>query len=224
MPTARPRYDGGGAWKTRQFGEDEWEAIGKRVREKLRRFYPDKNAKAEPPFEHPAYGWANGLLYEAENAVSMTLWLSRRLTNAELRAERDHALVTLKKADQCLSNLSHDLNIMLGVDADVLDCRDRIREIVPRLKAAAADIDRLPKAKKQKDAQHAAAVEMAIRLLRDLEACGVSTAATAGADARRPSAAVQILKIIGDEIGLILKEATWKGIIIKAKPSLAIRR
>lgn len=224
MPTATPRYDSDGSWKTRQYSEEEWEAISERIRKKLRRFYPDKNAKPDPPFGHSADGWANGLLDDAESAVSMMLWLSRRLTNEELRAEKDHALATLKKADQCLSNLSHDLNIMLGVAADVLGCRDKIREIMPRLEAAGVAIDRLPKAKKPRDAQHAAAVEMAIRVLRVLKAYGVSTAATAGADSGRTSDAVQILKIIGDEIGLPLAETTWKNIIIKAKPSLPVRR
>lgn len=224
MPTAKPRYDGGGDWKSRLYDEATWEAISKRVREKLRPFYPDKNAKADPYFGHPADAWANGLLGNAESAVSMTLWLSLRLTNAELRAEKDHVLATLNKADQCLSNLSHDLNIMLGVDGGVLGCRDKIREIVPCLEAAGATIDRLPKAKKLRDAQHAAAVEMAVRVLRVLKAYSVSTAATADTVSGCASDAVQILKIIGDEIGLWLAEATWKGIIIKAKPSLPIRR
>lgn len=152
MPTAKPRYDGGGNWKNRHFGPDEWEAVGKRVREKLRCFYPDKSASTDPTFGHPADAWANGLLSEANSAVSMMLWLRRRLTNEELRAERKDLLSTLNKACKCLSNLSHDLDIMLGVDADIRGCRDKIKELMPRLEAAGATIDRLPKAQKRKDA------------------------------------------------------------------------
>lgn len=61
----------------------------------------------------------------------MMLWLRKGLTNEELKAERKDLLNTLNKADNCLSKLSHDLDIMFGVDADVLDCRDKIRELVP---------------------------------------------------------------------------------------------
>lgn len=96
MTTAKPRYDGGGDWKNRQYDQATWEALGERVRKKLRRFYPDKNAKAEPPFAHPADDWANYLLAESESVLSMELWLRLRLTKAELRAEGLLATVLTK--------------------------------------------------------------------------------------------------------------------------------
>lgn len=216
MPTAKPHYDSGGKWKHRRWSEVEWEEVQKRLQEKLRPFYPDKNAKADPPFGHPADGWANFLLSEAWGAVSMMLWLRRRLTNEELRAERKDLLSTLNKADKCLSKLSHDLDNMLGVDADVLGCRDKIRELIPRVEATEATIAKLPRAKKLRDAQHDAAVEMAVRVLR-VKNHGLSTAATADAGLGYFSDDVQILKIIGDEIGLRLAETTWKDIILEAK-------
>lgn len=220
MPTAKPRYDSGGDWKNRQYTEAEWEELKERLRKKLRDFYPDKNAEADPTFGHPADSWVNCLLAEADSAVSLMLWLRLRLTNEELRAERKDLLSTLNKADKCLSNLSHDLDIMLGVDADVLGCRDKIRELVPRIEAAEAAISRLPRARKLSDAQHQAAVEMAIRVLRILKSYGISPAATADADLGYFSDAVRILKIIGDELGLALAESTWKDAIIKAKQSV----
>lgn len=216
MPTAKPRYDSGGKWKHRQWSEVEWEETKKHLRKKLRPFYPDKNAKADPPFGHPADEWANSLLDEAEGAISMMLWLRRRLTNEELRAERKDLLSTLNKADKRLSKLSHDFDIMLGVDADVLGCRDKIRELIPRVEATEATIAKLPRAKKLRDAQHDAAVEMAVRVLR-VKNHGLSTAATADADLVYFSDDVQILKIIGDEIGLRLAETTWKNTILEAK-------
>lgn len=216
MPTAKPRYDSGGKWKHRQWNEVEWENTKKHLRNKLRPFYPDKNAKADPPFGHPADAWANSLLDEAEEAISMMLRLRRRLTNEELRAERKDLLSMLNKADKRLSNLSHDFDIMLGVDADVLGCRDKIRELIPRVEATEATIAKLPRAKKLMDAQHDAAVEMAVRVLR-VKNHGLSTAATADADLGYFSDDVQILKIIGDEIGLRLAETTWKDTILEAK-------
>lgn len=221
MPTAKPAYDSGGGWKNRHYDEAEWEELKERLRKKLRDFYPDKNAEAHPPFGHPADSWVNYLLAEAEGAVSMMLWLSLRLTKGKLRAERKDLLNTLNKAEECLSKLSHDLDIMLGVDADVLGCRDKIRELVPRIEAAEASINRLPRAKKLSDAQHDASVEMAIRVLRVLKGYGISPAATADADLGYFSDAVMILKIIGDELGLVLAETTWKIAIFKAKQSVS---
>lgn len=113
---------------------------------------------------------------------------------------------------------------MLGADADVFGCRDTIRELIPHVEAVEAAITKLPRAKKLKDVEHDAAVEIAVRVLRELKQLGVSTAATADPALGYISAAVQILKIIGDEIGLKLAETTWKAIIIKAKPSLPIRQ
>lgn len=217
MPTAKPRYDSGGDWKLRQFDRDEWVALEKRIQKKLRPFYPDKNAKKVPKFGHPADGWANYLLSEAWGAVSMMLWLRRRLTNEELRAERKDLLSKLNKADECLSKLSHDLDIMLGADADVLGCRDKLRKLIQRVEATEATIARLSMAKKPRDAEHEAAVEMAIHVLRVLKDHDLSTAATADADLGYFSDAVQILKIIGDEFGLVLAETTWRDTILKAK-------
>lgn len=219
MPTAKPRYDSGGVWKHRHYNEAEWEELKERLRTKLRSFYPDKNAETCPTFGHPADAWVNYLLAEAEGAVSMMLWLRLRLTNEELRAERKDLLKTLNKADECLSNLSHDLDIMLGVDADVLGCRDKIRELVPRIEATDKCINRLPRARKIADAQHAAAVEMAIRVGRVLNGEGINVSATGDAYFGYTSEAIQILKIIGDEIGLELEPLTWRDTIIEAKQS-----
>ncbi len=217
MPTAKPRYDGDGSWKHRHFNNAEWEELKQRTREKLRPYYPDKDAMTNPTFGHPADGWADYLLSESNNAVSQVLWLLLRLTNEELRAERNDTLATLKKADECLSKLSHDLDIMLGVDADVLGCRDRLRELIPRFAATAAAIGRLPRANKLSDAQHEAAVEMAVRVLRILKDVRIPPAETADADLGRASDAVQILQILGDGLGLRLAQTTWKNVIKKAK-------
>lgn len=100
MPTAKPRYDSGGRWKNRHYNEAEWEELKERLRKKLRGYYPDKNAEANPPFSHPADSWVNSLLAEANSAISMELWLRLRLTNEELRAERKDLLNTLNKADE----------------------------------------------------------------------------------------------------------------------------
>ena len=88
----------------------------------------------------------------------MELWVGLRLTKEEMLAEQKALLKTLRKADEYLSSLSHDLNIMRGVEADVRGCRDMIRSLVPRVEAAAASINQLPTARRRRDVEHVAAV------------------------------------------------------------------
>ena len=217
MTRAKPAYDKDGSWKYRQFAPAEWDSLTKRLQAKLRPFYPDKSATDDETFGHPADGWSNYLLGECESAVSRILWLRRRRTNEELRAEREDLLRTLNKAINSLSTVSHDLDILFGRDADLLGVHDKIKELIQPIEASEAKIANLPKATTPKDANHSAAVEMAIRALHILKGEGGTVAATADKDLNYISEAVQILKIIGDELGLPLDETTWKKAIIKAK-------
>lgn len=221
MPTAKPRYDKDGSWKFRKFSKSEWDELGEKIRQKLRPYYPNKNATDDPNFGHPADQWANSLLSHAESAASTMLWHHRRCTNAELYAEQADVWAVLKKAENCLSNLSHDFDVMLGVDADVLGCRDKLRDIIPRVEAAKAAIAKLPRASKPADAQADACVEMAIRVLGTWKECGGSMAATADTDVGRVSDAVKILKILGDGLGLRLAERTWVTRITEAKRQMS---
>ena len=219
MPTAKRRRDSGGEWKNQHFNEVEWEALNERLCKKLRGFYPDMTAVSDPAFDHPADSWVYNLITEAESAISMMLWLRKGLTNEELKAERKDLLNTLNKADNCLSKLSHDLDTMFGVDADVLDSRDKIRELVPYIEAAETAINRLQRAKKLADARHDAAVEMAIRVGRILNRSGITMPATEDTPFEYTPEAIQILKTIGDEFGLVLEPLTWRDTIIEAKKS-----
>jgi len=215
--TAKPRYDRDGACKTRQFSEAEWADLSERVRKNLRRFYPDQTAQHDETFSHPADTWANNLLSEANSAVSTVLWLTQRLTNEELRAEQQDVIRTLKRADSCLSDLSHDLDILLGTDADVLGCRDQIRKLAAQVEKAAGKIGALPTAPKTASAKSAAAVEMSIRVLRLLKATGIKISETADSANKYTSDAVLILKAIGDELGLVFAPLTWKSHIKSAR-------
>lgn len=219
MPTATPKYDTDGSWKFRQYDSQSWDKLKLTLQTALRPFYPDKNAETDPIFGHPADGWANSLLSEAYDAVSTMRWHGLRLSNEQLRAEQKDVLSRLRKAAKCLDTMSHDLNIMLGIDADLLGCRDKILEIIPLVAAADTVISGLPTAKKRRDAEDHAAVEMAIRTLRILKAEGISTSATAETNSGYISKAIQILKIIGDALGLVLDPKTWVKKVAKAKQS-----
>lgn len=221
MPSAKPAYDTDGSWKCRHFSPAEWETLKTRVRVKLRPLYPDKNATEDPTFGHPADEWSNYLIIEAKNAISMLLWLRRRRTNAELRAEQADLLGTLKNAAEKLSTVSHDLDILFGVDADVLGTRNSIRKLIPYVEQSFVRIGELHKAISLKNAQRAAALEMAIRCLRVIKGAGGGVSATAQKDMGYISDAIKILKILGDEFQVRLDETTWKKVVIEAKKAAA---
>jgi hypothetical protein len=214
---AKPVYDTDGGWKHRQFSPQEWDALGARLRTKLRSFYPDKGAVEDPTFGHPADPWSNHLLSAAEGGLSLMLGLRLRLTNEQLRAEREDLLKTLNKAIESLSTVSRDLDVLFGVEADVLGTRDKIKELVPWIVASGVRIASLPKAKTRREAEHEAACEMALRVLRAIKGSGGAVAATGDTYLGYVSDAVQVLKIIGDELGLCLDASTWKKVVADTK-------
>lgn len=217
MPSAKPAYDSDGGWKHRQFEPTEWEALAARLRSKLRPLYPDKDAEVTEPFGHPAEAWANALLSDAYGAVSAMLSLRRRLSNEELRAERQDLLNVLNRAVDRLGTVSRDLDVLFGIDADVLGTRDKLQELLPFIEAAESRIADLPRAMNKKDAESAAALEMAIRCLRTFQGEGGKISGTVHMDMDYISTAVKMLKILGDELGLELNETTWKAVIARAR-------
>ena len=66
------------------------------------------------------------------------------------------------------------------------------------------------------------AVEMSVRVLRALKDYGIDPAATANSDLDTASAAVKILRAIGDDINLRLSPTTWRDVVAKAKKSAQI--
>jgi hypothetical protein len=219
MPTARPPYDGDIIWKHREYDEAQWRELNIQVQKSLRPLYPDQTAIADPPFEHPADTWATELLNVAHGEITRAQWLGRRRTNEELRAEQKDILKILEKPKKRLGSLSHDLAMMLDQDVDVLGCRDEIIKLIGSIEGTASKIGKLPRAKKRQVVEHQAAIRMAHYVLPILSAEGIPSSATANTDLDNFSNAIEILKIIGDALGLILAKATWKGILIKAKPS-----
>lgn len=221
MPSAKPVYDATEDWKHRQFDSTEWEALGERLRHKLRPFYPDKDAEERPIFGHPADSWANYLLSDAWSAISIMSNLRLRLTNEQILAEQQDILTTLQKADRILSSVSPDLSRLFDIDADVLGTRDKIRELIPVVESSAVKVSRLPRAKKRREADSDAAVEVAIRVLRIFKDHGGRVSATADSDHHYVSDAVSILKILGDELGLSLSAGTWKKVVAQARAQAA---
>jgi hypothetical protein len=217
MPSAKAVYDPEEGWKHRRFDSAQWEKLSERLREQLRPFYPDKNAKECEEFGHPADAWVNYSICEAWNAISINRGMVLRLTNEQLTVEQHDILTTLNKAARVLSNVSPDLDRLFGVDADLLGARDKILELIPFVESSKERIAKQPKALKRNEADQAAAVEVAVRVLRIFKGLGGRISATADTDTDSVSDAVKILKIIGDELGLCFSASSWKKAVSKAQ-------
>jgi hypothetical protein len=217
MPSAKAVYEPDEGWKHRQCDSAQWDALGVRLRQKLRPFYPDKAAVECETFGHPADAWVNYSLSAAWSSISIIYGLGLRLTKEQIAVEQQDILATLQKAVRVLSSVSPDVDRLFGVDADVLGTRDKILKLVPFVEASKTQINSLPKALKRNEADRAAAVEVAIRVLRIFKDHGGRISATADADHILVSDAVSILQILGDELGLCLSPATWKKVVTAAK-------
>jgi hypothetical protein len=281
MARAKPAYDTDGSWKSKDFSPEEWDAITVALQQKLRPYSPDENPPVDEIFGHPADEFANVLLAAAVSGSTAMLYIRRRLTNEQLRAELKDLLRKLERAEKGLSRLaidsginvgskvtvracirhlticveflgkaSLDLNSLLDPDGGLLDGRDKLERaaidlaacldnpgrsrnceadlsgcgdvivfLKRHLEKASLQIANTRRAAKIADAQHDAAVEMAVRVLHALKGYGVPLSATAGAYDGHTSIAVKILKIIGDKLRLRLAETTWRDKIRAARES-----
>ncbi|MBW8470853.1 MAG: hypothetical protein K0M67_21490 [Thiobacillus sp.] len=214
MTRAKPRYDGGGGWKLKQYTEEQWTRIEIRVSRELASFCPVKNAS-----EDELKQWVHVTLSEASDALGTMYWHTQRLTNEELRAERQDLLKVLREAHSRLSSVSHDLELMLAVGADVLGTRDKLVELMRFVEMNDAAIDQLPRARRAIEIRHEAALEMAVRVLRVFKEYGGDITATADTDRNYISDSVQILRIVGEALGLPFDPTTWKQTLTQARKS-----
>ncbi len=184
------------------------------LKQKLREFYPELGVVSDQYFGHPADEFVAHVLAEAWWAKSTINFTTYDIKKKDIDAEWHDLLNRLEVLDERLRQISPDLDRLFGVDADPLGTADKIRELIPFVKNAQPLIDRLPKAKTPSEKSHAIAVEMSIRVLRVLRDYGISPAATAGNDITGTvSTAIQILKSIGDDMGLHFAETTWRSVI-----------
>jgi hypothetical protein len=139
------------------------------------------------------------------------------LTKAEVRASVGDLLKNLRAGEQKLRNLPPDLDRLLGAGADPLGCADQIALMVEKLTVASDLVEQMSKAKTPSEKQHAVAVELAILVLRVLQRYGIRPAATGDSVFAYTSKAITVLKLIGDDIGLVRDELTWRNTVISAK-------
>lgn len=229
MTTAKPPYHGNGCGTKLSDFSDE-------LRQTLRSFDPRQGTDTDPytlAWGDPADAFVEAVLSEAWWAKSELHFSQFNSGRAEIRAEQADLLKRLRGVHDRLRRLSPDFDRLLGIDADPLGCADKIKELIGYVEAANPRIDQLPNGRKTADKEHNIAVELAIRVLGVVEQYGGDVAATAGTywkliditeqcdsdveASRYVSPAVKILKAIGDDMGLVKAEATWRGIIGTAR-------
>jgi hypothetical protein len=192
------------------------------LKARLRDYCPDQQVDSETPWEDPADTFVSHVLAAARGAVSDLHWQQLDLTKSEIRAEQLDLFKRLNDLHHKLRNLSRDFERLLPIGADPLGCADKLKELIGYVEGSGQNIDKLADARRPAEKQHDVAVEMAVRVLRVLKGYGIAVSATGGignVDSDYTSDAVQILRIIGADIGLVFADLTWRDKIIEAKKS-----
>lgn len=210
MTTAKAKYIGEG-------DEEPIPNFSENLKQSLRKFYPDKNAEVDSLWGHPADAFVEAVLSEAWWAKSTLHWQRFGITKAEVRAEQTDLLKVLRECENKLRHLSPGFFRILGVDADPLGCADLISLMIESTTTAAQAVDRMSKTRKPIEKQHDVVVELSVLVLRVLKKYGIRPAATGDCYFGYTSVAVKVLKLIGDDLGLVRDELTWRDAIIKAK-------
>jgi hypothetical protein len=192
------------------------------LRSKLRTFFPPTATDPNSPFADPADTFVEVVLSEAHWAAAEMAQLSLRLRRDELQAEQRDILKALTSANDKLRSLSLEYRRLLDQSADPLGCADAIAALRACVDASAKTIDSLPRVQRTDEVQHEIAVGLAIRVLPVLRDNGISTAATRDKGFNYTSAAVRILKAIGDDMALVLDPLTWRDTIMEAKQKASI--
>jgi len=210
MTTAKARYVGGG-------DEEPIPDFSEKLKNSLRAFYPNPQAEVDPVWGHPAVAFVEALLGAAWEAKSALYWQRLEITKAELVAENADLLKVLQACAYKLQNLSPDHARILAVNADPRGCADTISLMIQAVAAATPAIEQLKKARKPIEKQYGVAVELSFLVLRVLQQYGIRSGANGDCYFEYASDAVKILKLIGDDLGLVRDNLTWRDLIIEAK-------
>jgi len=210
MTTAKAKYVGGG-------DEEPLPDFSDKLKNGLRAFYPNPEAEIDPEWGHPADTFVEAVLGAAWWAKSARYWQRSEISKAEVRAEHADLLKVLRASEYKLRNLSPDHSRVFSVNADPVGWADAISLMIQSMATTAPAIEKLKKARKPIEKQHDVAVELSVLVLRVLQQYGIRPAATGDCYFEYTSHAVKILKLIGDDLGLVRDELTWRDLIIKAK-------
>jgi hypothetical protein len=136
----------------------------------------------------------------------------------DLQAEHAQTFSTLKAASEKLRNLSLGYVRLFPPGTDTAGLADSIDQLVSNEAAIATAIQNAVTMPRAVQSQQAIAIEMVVRVLGIAQEFGIKPTATY--DPTFPniiSDAVRLVKIVGDEIGIVRGEVTWRKIIIDAK-------
>lgn len=206
MPSGKARYTG---------NTPDVRDFTPKLRQELKYYFPAGKSRAhDPVWGSPAEKFVNDILAAASFIHADIDYACMEISKQDLLAEHNNLMNTLAAAQQKLCSLSLTYERLLPIAADPLGCADRISQLIALLGASAKSINNLPKKPSHNSMHHEIALEMAIRVLRILKDYSIPITAS------ETSKSVKILKLIGEDAGLVLASLTWRDIVIEAKHSV----
>lgn len=216
MATTKAQYRGQGSTaKNREFSSG--------LINKLREFYPQKTDEEIEPdsvWGHPADEFVNLLLAEASWAVDEIIEINRQIDRGQLDAECDDMIKRLTSCRDCIQTLSPQMDQLLGIDAEPIECAENLNDLLSCFHDAKETIKTLPVLPTKPVQQRLIAEELAILVLRVLSHYEIELVITiipSRAEPGKRSVAIQILSLIGAEVGIARGESAWQKIIIEVK-------
>lgn len=210
MTTAKAQYTGGAHNEvTKDFSS--------KLKLKLLTYAPGQRNNGHQTSQNAADAFVSALLSEVQWAISQYDFYKRELTKQQIEAEQKDILKHLQSLHIRLEKMSPDLDRLLPCSAEQLACSKSIENLIGHMEEAGRLIAQLPNRRKLSEKQHALAVGITTSALPVLNHFGVSVAATSNDYSKGASDAVQILKAIGEDIGLRYNEKTWRDLISEAK-------
>lgn len=154
------------------------------------------------------------ILSEADWAWGQTQALKLNLQRADRIAEYQQIQKSLINSIECLQHMSWDVSFSLGYDFEELDLRDEAQALVRQFEDAIKRIESAMRpvgakagmhAKPKSDSQrNLIATELAKRTISAISNLNLKVTASG------TSPTVQILKIVGDKVGLARSLPTWR--------------
>lgn len=203
------------------------EPYSDQLRERLRQYYPAKNAfeedsrdeeeKEKDEFRRasawgdPADDFVNKLLAASNWAASMIHHMQEDINNETLKAEYADLLKTLEDAEKKLRTISPALDRLISAAAEPENLADQIQEMIGYIVPVKPRVDNMPRAMRPEQKKIPFAKEMVVLVFEVLDEYGIKPIASEGADGDNNMAnAIKILAAIGREIGLSYDPQTWR--------------
>lgn len=132
------------------------------------------------------------------------------VSKEDARAELHRVAQQLSETEKMLRTLSHEVDVLLGAEADPLGCADSIQALMARFEQAASELEPLYAGESRSKRERQLMLDVCVQVAGVLKNYGIGVSATAVVELEQASVAVRCCRAVGDLAGLVRSPATWR--------------